>query len=102
MRLVFMSSVTAMTPLRTISVTTGSWRGFFSRLLLDFLALAIACTSRVRRIRIRIKRSEPRRHFHHEPFHRTRALFARRPILARDQEQHSEAADIVIEALYMP
>src|SRR6266446_7062634 len=43
MRLVFMSSVTAMTPLRTISVTTGSWRGFFTRLLLDFLALAIRC-----------------------------------------------------------
>src|ERR1043166_5019494 len=29
MRLVFISSVTAMTPLRTISVTTGSMRRFF-------------------------------------------------------------------------
>src|SRR5438552_17342580 len=40
MRLVFISSVTAMTPLRTISVTTGSMRRSFARVLpVSFLAL---------------------------------------------------------------
>src|ERR1700730_12127493 len=39
MRLVFISSVTAMTPLRTISVTTGSAFSLRARLVLDFRAI---------------------------------------------------------------
>src|SRR5712671_5143359 len=47
MRLVFISSVTAMTPLRTISVTTGSSVRLLARplsaerLVLDFLLIAL-------------------------------------------------------------
>src|SRR5262245_40792948 len=61
MRLVFISSVTAMTPLRTISVTTGSGLRTFAGLRTDVLFFAIASTHVLSRLsqRCRLLRHPP-------------------------------------------
>ena len=136
MRLVFISSVTAMTPLRTISVTTGSGRrlllagfarsfslvfsfasqcGLHSHRPVEIVHDVPACAGTTQQLResepgayssaalshaadlVRIERGEPRRDLGHEALHRARALLARRPVLADDQQQRAEAADLVVE-----
>src|SRR5262249_37417930 len=146
MRLVFISSVTAITPLRTISVTTGSARCFLAPVRFGFFCSSFRCidslsvvpaqawahTSRPiapklstsndpglwvpalagttatktyqklmppRRVLVRVEAGEPGRDLGHESLHRAGELLARTPVLADDQEQRAEAADLVVERL---
>src|SRR3954468_24201157 len=48
---------------------------------------------------VRIERREPRRDFGHEALHRALALLEGAPVLAGDQQQRAETADLVVDVL---